>query len=76
MKTRDHIQMDPAVMLGKPTLRGTRVTVELVLRKISEGASEEDLIRAYPQASRAAIRAAVAYAAETIAHEEDIFAPA
>lgn len=70
------IHMDPAVMLGKPTIRGTRVTVELVLRKVAEGASEDDLLRAYPQLSREAIRAAVAYAAETIAHEETIAAGA
>lgn len=72
MNIGDHIQLNPSVMQGKPTLRGTRITVELVLRKLAEGASEEDLIRAYPQVSRPAIRAAVAYAADTIAHEEHI----
>jgi uncharacterized protein (DUF433 family) len=68
--------MDPAIMLGKPTVRGTRITVELILRKLAEGASEDDLVRAYPQLSRESIRAAVAYAADTIAHEVDIVRPA
>jgi uncharacterized protein (DUF433 family) len=72
MNIGDFIQMNPAVMQGKPTLRGTRITVELLLRKLAEGASEDELIRAYPQITRAAIRAAVAYAADAIAHEENV----
>ena len=76
MNIGKYIQMDPAVMLGKPTIRGTRITVELILRKLAEGASEGDLLQAYPQISRDAIRADMAYAADTIAHEEAIVAPA
>lgn len=72
MNLAEHIQMDPGVMLGKPTLRGTRITVELLLRKLGEGATEADLIRAYPQLTSEAIRAAVVFAADTIAHEEII----
>jgi len=60
MNIEEHIQADPAVMLGKPTIRGTRVTVELVLRKLAEGASEDDVIRAYPQICRESVRAAAA----------------
>jgi len=76
MNTESHILMNPAIMLGKPTIRGTRITVELVLRKLAEGASEDDLLRNYPTLTRETIRAAVAYAAETIAHEENIIATA
>ncbi len=72
MKMAEFIQLDPAVMLGKPVIRGTRITVELLLRKLAEGASEDGLLKAYPQLSREAIRAAVEYAAETIAHEDTI----
>lgn len=73
--TTDRIEIDPHVMMGKPVIRGTRITVELVLRKISEGATENDLLDAYPRLQREDIRAAVAYAADTLAHEETIFLP-
>jgi Protein of unknown function (DUF433) len=45
---QDRIAVDPDVMLGKPVIRGTRITVELILRKLSEGASEAELLEAYP----------------------------
>jgi len=45
----DHIEINPAVMLGKPVIRGTRIPVELVIRKLSEGATEADLLDAYPR---------------------------
>ena len=71
--TTDRIEVNPRVMLGKPVIRGTRVTVELLLRKISEGATVEDLLDAYPRLRREDILAAVAYAADALAHEETIF---
>ncbi len=71
--TTDRIEVNPGVMLGKPVVRGTRITVELLLRKISEGASTEDLLDAYPRLRREDILAAVAYAADALAHEETIF---
>jgi uncharacterized protein (DUF433 family) len=76
MATTDRIEINPRVMMGKPVIRGTRITVELLLRKISEGASEDDLLDAYPRLQREDIRAAVAYAADLLAHEETIFLPA
>ena len=54
-------------------IRGTRVTVELLLRKLSEGASEDDLLKAYPRITLEDLRAAVRFAAETIANDETIF---
>ncbi len=65
----DRIEINPAVMLGKPVIRGTRIPVELVIRKLSEGATETDLLDAYPRLTRANIRAALAYAADSLAHE-------
>ncbi len=65
----DRIEINPAVMLGKPVIRGTRISVELILRKLSEGASEADLLDAYPRLAHADIQAALAYAARAIAHE-------
>ena len=72
MTLRERIEMHPKVMMGKPVIRGTRIPVELILRKLSEGASEEDLLDAYPRLSRDDIRAAMAYAADAIAHEETV----
>ncbi|MFL6621102.1 MAG: DUF433 domain-containing protein [Sulfurifustaceae bacterium] len=60
------------VMMGKPVVRGTRVTVELILRKLGEGATETDLLDAYPQLKKEDIQAAMAYAADTLAHEETV----
>jgi uncharacterized protein (DUF433 family) len=73
--TTDRIEIDPNVMMGKPVIRGTRIKVELILRKLAEGASEGDLLDAYPRLAREDIRAAIAYAAETIAHEDIILLP-
>jgi uncharacterized protein (DUF433 family) len=59
-------------MLGKPVIRGTRIPVELILRKLSEGATEADLFDAYPRLMREDIQAAIGYAADTLAHEETL----
>jgi uncharacterized protein (DUF433 family) len=45
----DRIEMNPEVMLGKPVVRGTRIPVELLLRKLSEGATADELLDAYPR---------------------------
>ena len=68
--TTSRIEINPRIMLGKPVVRGTRVPVELIVRKFSEGATEADLIEAYPILSVDDVRAALAYAADTVAHEE------
>lgn len=72
MAVTDRIEINPKVMLGKPVIRGTRITVELILRKLSEGASEPDLLDAYPRLSREDLQAAMAYAADVLAHEETV----
>jgi uncharacterized protein (DUF433 family) len=73
MTLTDRIEVNPEVMLGKPVIRGTRLPVELILRKLSEGASEAALLDAYPRLTREDIQAAMRYAADTLAHEEVIF---
>ena len=73
MTITDRIEVNPRVMLGKPVIRGTRIPVELILRKLSEGASEADLLEAYPGLTRDDIHAAMRYAADTLAHEEVVF---
>lgn len=70
MKTKDRIQIDPEVLLGKPVIRGTRIPVELILRKLAEGATELDLLQAYPSLTSEDIRAAITYAADVLAFEE------
>jgi uncharacterized protein (DUF433 family) len=71
----DHIEIKPAVMLGKPVIRGTRIPVELILRKLGEGATEADLLDAYPRLTREDIHAALAYAADSLAHETILLQP-
>jgi uncharacterized protein (DUF433 family) len=58
--TTDRITIDAEVMQGKPVIRGTRITVDLLLRKLSEGATEADLLKAYPHLTADDIRAALA----------------
>lgn len=67
--TTDRIEINPAVLLGKPVIRGTRIPVELILRKLGEGATEVDLLDAYPRLTTEDIRAVLAYAADSVAHE-------
>lgn len=73
--TTERIVIDPAVMMGKPVIRGTRITVELILRKLAEGAAEADLREDYPHLTTEDIRAAVAYGAASVAHEEVVLLP-
>jgi uncharacterized protein (DUF433 family) len=68
--TTNRIQIDPAVMMGKPVIQGTRITVELILHKLAEGATEADLLEDYPHLVPEDIRAAIAYGAASVAHEE------
>ena len=68
--TTERIEISPAVMMGKPVIRGTRITVEQILRKLAEGASEAELLEDYPHLKAKDIRAAIAYGAASVAHEE------
>lgn len=70
MALPEGIEINPKVMLGKPVIRGTRIPVELILRKLGEGATEQDLLDAYPNLKPDDIRAAMTYAAVALAHEE------
>ena len=62
----DRIEVNPRVMRGKPVIRGTRVTVDLILRKLSEGATEAELLDAYPRLTGDDVRAAIGYAASRV----------
>jgi uncharacterized protein (DUF433 family) len=58
------ITADPKVMLGKPVIAGTRITVELILEKLGAGESVEQLLDSYPHITREGINAALAFAAD------------
>lgn len=68
--TTERIEINRAVMMGKPVIRGTRITVELILRKLAEGETEGELLEDYPHLTPGDIRAAIAYGAASVAHEE------
>jgi uncharacterized protein (DUF433 family) len=65
MKTK-LIHSDPTVMMGKPVIVGTRITVELVLEKLAAGETIEQILEAHPRLTRKAVLAALAYAAEAM----------
>ena len=67
--TNERIEFNPAVLQGKPVVRGTRIPVEGILRKLSEGATEADLLDAYPRLRRDDIQAALRYAADSVARD-------
>ncbi len=62
--THRRIEINPAVMGGKPVVRGTRVPVEIVLRKLGAGMTWEDIIAGHPRLTPEDIRAAQAFAAD------------
>jgi uncharacterized protein (DUF433 family) len=67
--TIPRITADPEVMMGKPCVRGTRITVELILRKLGAGRSLADILDSYPQLTEDDLRAALAFAADYLQHE-------
>jgi uncharacterized protein (DUF433 family) len=60
------IVSDPAVMMGKPVIAGTRITVELILEKLAAGETVEQVLDAHPRLTHEAIQAALAFAAEAL----------
>ncbi|HEX4960405.1 MAG TPA: DUF433 domain-containing protein [Thermoanaerobaculia bacterium] len=70
MDLLERIAVNPQVMLGKPVIRGTRITVEILLEKIATGSSMDEILVDYPRLSREDVLAAVAYAREVISTDE------
>lgn len=68
------IVSDPNVMMGKPVVRGTRITVELILEKLAAGETVGQILEAHPRLTEAAVRAAMAFAARAI--RADVVYPA
>ncbi len=67
---KEHISVDPKLMLGKPVIKGTRITVELIIEKLSKGETIEDLLEAHPRLAIENIYAALAYAVDVIKDEK------
>ena len=72
MDWKVYIEERADVMNGKPVFKGTRVTVEHVLRELADGMSEEELLRGHPRLTRDHLRAAWAYAAAVIGLEQTL----
>jgi len=69
---RERITVNPAIMMGKPVIKGTRITVELILKKLSEGMTTEGLLEGYPHLTKEDILSALSYSADVISQEEMI----
>ena len=69
MKWHEHIISDPSVLLGKPIIKGTRISVELILELLENGWSQHQLIEAYPALTPDAISAVFSYLKECMTHE-------
>ncbi len=63
MDISSHIEINPRIMMGKPVIKGTRITVELILEKLSYGERFDDIMEAHPHITRENIQAALAFAA-------------
>ena len=63
---RDYIISDSRIMLGKPTIKGTRITVELIVDRMSYGETIDDILEAYPHLTREQIYACLRFAAHTV----------
>jgi uncharacterized protein (DUF433 family) len=69
MLYKNLIERNPEIMLGKPIIKGTRITIELIIRKLSGGYTFDDILEMYPHLNRLQILAALEYAADMIANE-------
>jgi len=70
MKYKKRIEINPEILVGKPIIKGTRISVEFILELLSEGWTYEDILKNYPQLSREDILAAVEYSLEMIKEEK------
>jgi uncharacterized protein (DUF433 family) len=66
----DRIAFNPAILGGKPIIKGTRIPVELILKMLAQDIAYDEILREYPDLAREDILAALAYAQDTVAAEE------
>ena len=72
MDWREHIHSDPKILLGKPVVKGTRLSVEFLIRLFAAGWTEEQILESHPTLDKEALKAVFAFAAEHLC-EESIF---
>jgi uncharacterized protein (DUF433 family) len=70
MDVSAYIEVNPRIMMGKPVIKGTRLTVELILQSLSAGESTDNLLTSYPRLTKEAISAALAFAADALKGEK------
>ena len=70
MNWRDHIISDPEILVGKPVVKGTRLSVDLILDRLADGWTAEDLFKSYPRFTPEALQAVFAFAAEVLKDED------
>ena len=66
---KELIRCDPSVMMGKPVVAGTRITVDLILEKLAAGETIEQLLKAHPRLTKAGVQAALEYAARVLRND-------
>ena len=71
--THERIEINPEIMGGKPVIRGTRIPVEAILRKLGAGMAPAEIIADHPRLTSEDIRAAQAFAADYLADEEVVY---
>ncbi|MEZ4706534.1 MAG: DUF433 domain-containing protein [Caldilineaceae bacterium] len=69
MNWRDYIHTDPNILVGKPVVKGTRLSVDFILRLFGNGWTAEQVFDSYPQLTPAALQAVFAFAAESLSQE-------
>jgi uncharacterized protein (DUF433 family) len=72
MQWQLYIERNPEILGGKPVIKGTRISVELIMRKLGGGYTPDDVLKAYPHITREQVAAACEYAADVISSEEVI----
>ncbi|MBP2275083.1 MULTISPECIES: DUF433 domain-containing protein [Sphingomonas] len=72
MNWRDHIHSNPDILGGKPVVRGTRISVELILEYLTDGASVGEILEAYPHITEPDVRAAIAFTHDMLVEEAAI----
>lgn len=77
MTTRyqNRIAINPKVMVGKPIIKGTRITVQLILRQLAQGITVKEILKNYPHITKEDILAVIEYAAQLVEEEKVYFLP-
>ncbi len=69
MNISEHIEVNPNILMGKPVIKGTRISVEQILEKLSAGETENEILQAHPHITTENIKAALAFAAQSLKGE-------